>query len=111
MSSLFIFGNGFDIAHSLSTKYSDFRKYLIEKYNINYDYNKQSSFNELFEKDIDKLSVNYCFQQWMMLLMKIGLILRMHLVILTFKGNFPKEKIPKMNMEIIMMITLWNIYR
>lgn len=57
MSSLFIFGNGFDIAHGLSTKYLDFRKYIIEKYNINYNYNLQISFDDLFEKDLDELSV------------------------------------------------------
>ena len=28
MEELFIFGNGFDLAHDLKTKYSDFRKYL-----------------------------------------------------------------------------------
>lgn len=32
MSSLFIAGNGFDIAHNISTKYSDFRTYLINMY-------------------------------------------------------------------------------
>lgn len=29
MSSLFIFGNGFDIAHGISSKYSDFRDFII----------------------------------------------------------------------------------
>lgn len=32
MANLFIIGNGFDIAHGMKTKYSDFRKYLISKY-------------------------------------------------------------------------------
>ena len=32
MKKLFIIGNGFDLAHSLPTKYEDFRKYLVEKY-------------------------------------------------------------------------------
>lgn len=32
MSSLFIFGNGFDIAHGISTKYSDFRSFIINLY-------------------------------------------------------------------------------
>lgn len=30
MSSLFIIGNGFDIAHGIPTKYSDFRSYVVE---------------------------------------------------------------------------------
>ncbi len=34
MSSLFIIGNGFDIAHNLQTRYVDFKKFLIEKYEI-----------------------------------------------------------------------------
>lgn len=30
MKTLYILGNGFDIAHDLKTKYSDFYKYLLE---------------------------------------------------------------------------------
>lgn len=30
MKTLYILGNGFDIAHGLKTKYSDFYKYLLE---------------------------------------------------------------------------------
>lgn len=32
MRKLFIIGNGFDIAHNLPTKYSDFQNYLMENY-------------------------------------------------------------------------------
>ncbi|MDF2857393.1 MAG: hypothetical protein K0Q87_3244 [Neobacillus sp.] len=32
MKKLFIIGNGFDVAHNLPTKYSDFQDYLIGKY-------------------------------------------------------------------------------
>ena len=32
MSALFIIGNGFDIAHGIPTSYSDFRKWLIDRY-------------------------------------------------------------------------------
>lgn len=32
MSSLFIIGNGFDIAHGIPSKYSDFRKYIVKNY-------------------------------------------------------------------------------
>ena len=32
MNRLFIIGNGFDLAHKLKTKYSDFQNYLLETY-------------------------------------------------------------------------------
>ena len=32
MRSLFILGNGFDLAHGMPTRYSDFRKYLVSSY-------------------------------------------------------------------------------
>ena len=32
MSSLFITGNGFDIAHGIPTTYADFRNYVIDQY-------------------------------------------------------------------------------
>lgn len=32
MGALFIIGNGFDLAHSLPTKYQDFRSVLLENY-------------------------------------------------------------------------------
>ena len=32
MSSLFIIGNGFDIAHGIPTKYRDFREFIIKSY-------------------------------------------------------------------------------
>ena len=32
MSALFIIGNGFDIAHGIPTKYSDFRKFIIAEF-------------------------------------------------------------------------------
>lgn len=32
MSSLFIFGNGFDIAHGIPSKYSDFRSFIVEQF-------------------------------------------------------------------------------
>ena len=32
MSSLFVIGNGFDIAHGIPSKYSDFRKYIVKNY-------------------------------------------------------------------------------
>ncbi|WP_419748869.1 bacteriophage abortive infection AbiH family protein [Clostridium perfringens] len=32
MKKLFIIGNGFDVAHKLPTRYSDFQEYLIENY-------------------------------------------------------------------------------
>lgn len=35
MTKLFIIGNGFDIAHGIKTHYSDFKDYLVKKYDIN----------------------------------------------------------------------------
>lgn len=32
MSSLFIAGSGFDIAHGIPTQYSEFRPFIIQKY-------------------------------------------------------------------------------
>ena len=32
MGSLFIAGNGFDIAHGIPTKYNDFRSFIVELY-------------------------------------------------------------------------------
>ncbi len=32
MSALFIIGNGFDLAHNMPTKYSDFRKYIMARF-------------------------------------------------------------------------------
>ena len=32
MSTLFIIGNGFDIAHGIPSRYSDFRQFILEKY-------------------------------------------------------------------------------
>ena len=32
MSTLFIIGNGFDIAHGIPTKYSDFREFILGMY-------------------------------------------------------------------------------
>lgn len=32
MAGIFIAGNGFDIAHGIPTKYSEFRKYIISRY-------------------------------------------------------------------------------
>lgn len=32
MSALFIIGNGFDLAHGIPTRYSDFRKFIVKKY-------------------------------------------------------------------------------
>ncbi len=32
MSSLFIFGNGFDVAHGIHSKYSDFRSFIVEHF-------------------------------------------------------------------------------
>ena len=76
MKRLFIFGNGFDIAHNIPTRYSDFRQWLIEmcgeydedfifdyelpSYETNYkgleSYN-EAKFAEFFLRLIDEASV------------------------------------------------------
>ncbi len=38
MSSLFIIGNGFDIAHGIPTKYRDFREFIIKSYPEAFEY-------------------------------------------------------------------------
>ena len=37
MPNLFIIGNGFDIAHDLSTRFADLKKYLSDRIKINQD--------------------------------------------------------------------------
>lgn len=37
MKKLFCLGNGFDLRHGLDTRYSDFKKYLIETYSYKYE--------------------------------------------------------------------------
>lgn len=44
MKKLFVLGNGFDLAHKVKSKYSDFKKYLITKYNID-EYDKDYDFS------------------------------------------------------------------
>ncbi|WP_339262793.1 bacteriophage abortive infection AbiH family protein [Lysinibacillus sp. FSL K6-3209] len=59
MKSLFILGNGFDLAHELPTKYKDFHKYLKTNYpkalKINPSFNIESTImpdgEEVFDKD------------------------------------------------------------
>ena len=44
MSNLFVFGNGFDIAHGFDTSYDDFKKWFSGKYD------ESSFFNEFKKK-------------------------------------------------------------
>ena len=50
MSSLFIAGNGFDIAHGIPTKYSDFRKFIIESFPDALRYRDEIVYLEDYEK-------------------------------------------------------------
>ena len=45
MANLFIIGNGFDSAHKMKTSYNDFRKFLLEQYDIDNDDIENSDFN------------------------------------------------------------------
>lgn len=56
MSSLFIFGNGFDIAHGLPTKYLDFKKFLVDNYLTIDDYNRKIRLSDVLREDIYELS-------------------------------------------------------
>ena len=49
MASLFITGNGFDIAHGIPTKYNDFRSFLIKKYPTAYKLRNEVTFIEDLE--------------------------------------------------------------
>lgn len=49
MSSLFIAGNGFDIAHGIPTKYSDFRSFVIQKYPEALEFRDEVVYLEDFE--------------------------------------------------------------
>ena len=46
MSSLFIIGNGFDIAHGIPTKYRDFREFIIKSYPEAIKYRDEVAFIE-----------------------------------------------------------------
>ena len=64
MGSIFICGNGFDLAHGLPTQYTDFRNFLLKKF-----------------PEADKLmnlQFTYCLLQWIMYVEKTGVILKMH---------------------------------
>ncbi|MFK4855030.1 AbiH family protein [Lactococcus petauri] len=47
MKTLFVVGNGFDIAHDLKTKYSDFKVYIINHPNDTVRYNKQTGTKQI----------------------------------------------------------------
>lgn len=49
MSSLFIAGNGFDIAHGIPTKYRDFRSFVIQKYPEALEFRDEVVYLEDFE--------------------------------------------------------------
>ena len=60
MSSLFIAGNGFDIAHGIPSKYSDFRKYLVERYPKALQNRETKVYIEDFENlSLEELSVEF----------------------------------------------------
>ena len=50
MSSLFIAGNGFDIAHGIPTQYSEFRAFIIQKYPEALELRDEVVYLEDFEK-------------------------------------------------------------
>ena len=60
MVSLFIIGNGFDIAHGIPSKYSDFRKYLVRQYpEALQNRDMEIHFEDFFEVPLDELSAEF----------------------------------------------------
>lgn len=51
MKTLFIIGNGFDLAHEMPTRYSDFKRWMIENRRIDVIQELQSAFSAQNEKD------------------------------------------------------------
>lgn len=56
MGNLFIFGNGFDLAHGLPTRYEDFKDFLIKNYLTTRNYNRKIELDEIYEEDLDEFS-------------------------------------------------------
>lgn len=54
MSSLFIAGNGFDIAHGIPTKYSDFRAFILERYPDAFRFRDEI----IYMKDYDNIDID-----------------------------------------------------
>ena len=60
MGTLFIIGNGFDLAHGMSTRYSDFRKFLVEAYPEAAQRSKTMvSMEYLSSKDKEEIAVEF----------------------------------------------------
>ena len=60
MSSLFIIGNGFDIAHGIPSKYNDFRKYLIRNFpEALENKDKEVNFEDFFDIPLEELAVEF----------------------------------------------------
>ena len=57
MSSLFIIGNGFDIAHGIPTAYKEFRNWLLEQYPDSLLFRETTmSFEEYAQLSIDEFA-------------------------------------------------------
>lgn len=60
MSSLFIIGNGFDIAHGIPSKYNDFRKYLVKNYpEALENRDKEVNLDDFFDIPLEELAVEF----------------------------------------------------
>ena len=60
MSSLFIIGNGFDIAHGIPSKYSDFRKYILKNYpEALQNRDKKVYLEDFFEVPFEELAAEF----------------------------------------------------
>lgn len=61
MRSLFIIGNGFDLAHGLPTKYSDFKNFLIAHYPEASNITLQFNIEQYDWEDYDKMAAHLLF--------------------------------------------------
>ena len=62
MCSLFILGNGFDLAHGLKTKYLDFKEFLIDLYPDADEYcDEQFYFDDFFHMSEDEVATELLF--------------------------------------------------
>lgn len=75
-SNLYVIGNGFDIHHSLKSKYSDFKNFMIKNHYFLYEkiekyYGNSDYWNDL-ERSLADLDYNYIFDEFSCFLISYG---------------------------------------
>ena len=93
MATLFIIGNGFDIAHGIPSKYSDFRKYLIRNYpDALQNRDAKVDIGDFFEVPLDELSVEFLLSAMDKTLGENWGDFESELAYVTFNEKFPEPK-------------------